>query len=246
MLYATWSRGSKSGGYQTNPQTLAAAPYDGETAYTAEIGAKLDLTGSSYVTAAVFNTYVKDFQVSRTQVINGLSQAVIANADVRTRGAEVAGAWAVTESLTLNGNVVYADAKFAKDFPPAPAPMIAYEGMPLPRAPKLTARFGAEYLKDLTDDLELRLQGSASYTSDSDLQFRSTDPLSPIAEAHWLLDAQVAIGSLKNGWEVSFIGTNLADERYVVFATNVSAGGSSYYGNLNRPRTVAVQLRLTR
>ena len=70
--------------------------------------------------------------------------------------------------------------------------------------------------------------------------------MAPISKAHLLLDAQVAIANAEGGWELALIGTNLTDERYVTFDTNVSAGGGAYYGSLNRPRVIALQVRLKR
>jgi outer membrane receptor protein involved in Fe transport len=246
LIYLTWSKGSKSGGYQNGPLTLAVAPYDGETAYTTELGAKFDFPGRGFVTAALFDTRVKDFQVSRAQVVNGLVQTTISNGDIGTRGAEVAGSWRVSDDLTLNGNVVYAPAKFRKDFPEGVTPLVAYEGMPLPRAPEWTAEIGARYVRAVTDALDLRLEGKVGYASDSDLQFRSTDPLAPVSKAHTFVDAQVALANGQSGWEVALIGTNLTDERYVTFTTGASASPDAYYGTLSRPRVIALQLKLSR
>lgn len=62
LLYATHAKGSKSGGYQDSAAVPAAAPYDPESAYSTEVGAKLSLSGGSYMALSLFNTVVKDFQ----------------------------------------------------------------------------------------------------------------------------------------------------------------------------------------
>ena len=41
MVYVSASKGSKGGGFQNAPTTVAGAPYSGETAYTVEAGGKL-------------------------------------------------------------------------------------------------------------------------------------------------------------------------------------------------------------
>ena len=245
LFYLSWSKGSKSGGYQIGPVSLAAAPYRGETAYTTELGTKIDFRGKGYVTAAVFDTRVDDFQVSRVQVVGGLAQTVISNGEVGTRGAEAAGAWRVNKELTLSGSVVYSPAKFTQDFPKGAATPVAYDGMPLPRAPRWTAEANAEWVRPLSETLDLRLAGTLIYSSDSDLQFRSTDPLAPISKERTLVDAQVGISDKAQGWEVSLLATNLTDKRFVNFTTAVSGGGGAYYGTLNRPRMIALQLKLT-
>jgi len=245
MLYATWSRGSKSGGFQAVPTTLGAARFEGETAYTTEVGAKFQFPGGGYLTAAVFETRVEDFQVNRVQIVDGQVQTTIGNADIRSRGAEASGAWEVADGLTLDASVVYADAEFRKDFPDV-APLEAFKGMPLVRAPKWSAKAGGRYVRDLTDNLDLRIQGALTYASDADLQPRAGSPLAPISKAHTLLDAQIAVGDRARGWELAVIGTNLTDERYVVFSSNVPVGGEAFYGARNRPRIIALQLKLTR
>jgi iron complex outermembrane receptor protein len=244
MLYATWSKGSKSGGFQTSPTTLGGAAFDGETAYTSEAGAKFEFPARGYLTAAIFDTRVDGFQVSRVEVVDGNAQSVISNGDIGARGAEANGSWEVDQHLTLNANLVYSDAKFTKDFGASGA-LVAYKNMPLPRAPKWSGAVSARYSHPIGERLNLRVEGAAAYTGNADLQLRSTDPRAPIAKAHTLLDGQIAIGDEARGWEVALIGTNLTDERYVTFDTAVTAGGQAYYGTLNRPRVVAVQLKLS-
>jgi outer membrane receptor protein involved in Fe transport len=245
MLYLTWSKGSKSGGFQSSPTTLGAAEYDDETAYTTELGAKFDLARRGYLTAALFDTRVDGFQVSRTAVVDGVAQLVISNGDIGARGAEFSGSWQVTPKLTLNGGVVYSDAKFTKDFGASGA-LVAYKNMRTPRAPAWSGSMNARYQTTLGDRLSLRIEGSAAYTGDADLQLRSTDPLAPIAKAHTLLDGQVAIADKARGWELALIGTNLGDKRFATFDTAVTAGAGAYYGTLNRPRVIALQLKVSR
>lgn len=244
MLYVSWSKGSKSGGFQTSPVSLAGAAFEGETAYTLEAGAKFDFPGRGYLTTALFDTRVDGFQVSRVEVVDGLAQSVISNADIGGRGAEASGSWRLG-AVTFNANAVYSVAEFRKDFGTAGA-LVAYKGMPLPRAPKWSGSLGARYSHSLNDRLSLRLQGAAAYNSDADLQLRSTDPLSPKSKAHTLLDGQIALADAQGGWELAVIGTNLADKRYTTFASSVTAGGSAYWGTLNRPRVIALQLKFTR
>jgi outer membrane receptor protein involved in Fe transport len=244
MLYATWSKGSKSGGFQTSPTTLGGAAFEGETAYTSEAGAKFEFPGRGYLTAAIFDTRVDGFQVSRVAVVDANAQSVISNGDIGARGAEANGSWKVDEHLTLGANLVYSDAKFRKDFPETGA-LVAYEDMRLPRAPKWSGAVNIRYSRPVGERLTLRLEGAAAYTGDADLQLRSTDPLAPIAKAHTLLDGQIALADEGRGWEVALIGTNLTNERFATFDTAVTAGGGAYYGTLNRPRVIAVQLKLS-
>ena len=250
MLYARWARGSKSGGFQSRPDTLAGARYDGEVAYTSEVGGKLDLGRRGYATIALFKTRVDGFQVGRLATINGINQSVISNSNVQTVGAEASGSWSVFDDLTITGNVLYSEAKFTEDLfsdDGAGGQILeAYDGMVLPRAPRWTAQLGAKYETDLGDDFRFRAQGTLRYASTADLQLRASNPLAPKSEEHTTLDLQVAIANKSGGWEVSVIGNNITNERYATFASDSFLDGSAYYGGRNRPASVAVQLKLVR
>ncbi|MDB5429993.1 MAG: hypothetical protein JWP35_1109 [Caulobacter sp.] len=250
MLYATWARGSKSGGFQANPDSLAVAHYDGEVAYTTEVGAKFNFGGRGFLTLAVFDTKVDGFQTSRLAVIppSVLPQNIITNADVRSTGAEASGGWNVTANFKLTGDVTYADSKFTNDVLNEVAPGVfqveIYKGMVLPRAPLWAGQVGASYRAELGDNLQFRAQGTVRYASVADLQLRSEHPLSPKADAHTTVDAQFSIGSETAGWEVSLIGNNLTDDRYDTFTSESFLDGDAFYGTRSRPRTIALQLRL--
>lgn len=243
MLYGSFSRGSKSGGYLDTPVTTAAAPYAGEVAYTTEIGAKLDLGARGFATFALFNTDIEDFQTNYTALINGLAQGVIGNGDVRSRGFEAGGSYRVSDAVTLGASVVFAESEFTENFPTA-APFIATEGMPLPRAPKWTGKLEAALDQPLSDKLRLVGNASVRMASSTDLQFRASQPLAPRSDAYQIVDATIGIAAADDAWRVALLGTNLTDETYNVFATSISAGGGAYYGSVNRQRVIGIQLTL--
>ena len=250
LIYANWARGSKGGGFQSDPDSLAVASYGPETAYTTELGAKLNFRRSGYLQFAVFDTIVNGFQTGRVAIVPPSinPQTIITNANVRSSGVEVSGAWSATESLSLNGNMTYADARFTQNVfnqdSTGAQTIEIYKGMPLPRAPRLMALAGAKYRTSVGSNLELTSQGSIKRTSSADLQFRSEHALSPKADAHTTLDLQVTLANKAAGWSLSLLGNNLTDSRYATFASESLFDGDAYYGTLNRPRTVAVQFEI--
>ena len=189
---------------------------------------------------------MNDFQVSRVQVVNGLAQTVVDNGTVGTTGFEANGVFPLGAGFTAKASVVYSPAKFLEAFPVGATTPIAYKNMPLPRAPRWTGQLGISYVGAVSSRLQLKVDGSVDYSGDTDLQFRSTDPLSPIARKHALLDGKIALRDAKGGWEIAVIGSNITDRRYVNFATALSVSGGAYYGTLNRPRIVAFQLSIFR
>jgi outer membrane receptor protein involved in Fe transport len=251
LFYLTFGRGSKSGGFQSTPDSVEGATFDGEVAYTTEAGAKFDLGGHAIATIALFNTVVEDFQVGRVTTDNGFPEVVIDNSEIESRGVEGSVAWDVTDEFSLNGSFVYADAGFTQDLFSEDemgnlTVLEAYDGMPLPRSPKWSARLTGDYQKDIGQNLSLSASGSLRYTSDYDLQFRASNPLAPIADAHTLVDLQLSLGARDGGWEVALIGNNLSDEQYNIFTTDYPLDSDAYYGALNRPRTIALKLSIAR
>ena len=251
LIYVTYARGSKSGGFQSTPDTFQAASFDGEVAYTTELGAKFGLGSDAWASVALFDTIVEDFQVGRVENLNGFPQIIIDNSEIRSKGFEGAFNWNVQDNITLDGSVIYSDAKFTEDFfsddGAGGQVLEAFEGMRLPRAPEWSARIGADYRKDIGKNLTLMAGGSLRYTSERDLQLRASNPLAPRAKANTLVDARISIGASDDRWRVSLIGNNLTDERFVTFASDapLAPSGEAYYGILNRPQTIALQLSIS-
>jgi iron complex outermembrane receptor protein len=250
LIYANWSRGSKGGGFQSMPDSLAVAHYGSEIAYTSELGAKLNFQRSGYLEFSAFDTVVKGFQTGRLVVIPPatLPQTLISNADVRSSGVEVNGAWSATENLTLNGNLTYANSRFTQNVfnqdDSGVSSIEIYKGMPLPRAPKIMAQTGAKYRAKVGDGLELTTQGTIRSVSTTDLQFRSEHPSAPKADAHTTIDFLMTLAKKRAGWSLSFIVNNLTNARYTTFDSEHILDGDAYYGTRNRPRTVAVQFSI--
>ena len=243
LLYGSYSKGSKSGGYQENPTTLLSARFTPETSYTAEIGGKFNFGARGFLTVAAFNTRIKDFQTTVFQLLGNppVNQPTIGNSDVASRGIEGSTVIRLFPGFSINAELLYEKAKFTKDFLP-----IAMNGDPVVRAPTWSGKVGADYTTHLTEDLTVNLHPSVEFSSSYLTQYRLDRPDGPIAAAHQLLDFRASLGSLSRRWEMAVIGTNLTNQIYTVYATAVSAGGTvvgkrAYYGGINRPRTVAIQ-----
>lgn len=255
MVYATYARGSKNGGFQSIPSLVSLAEYGTEVAQSIEIGAKYDLGRRAALEIAVFDTRVNDFQTGRLVTIPGfpLPLTQIANVDARTTGAEATGRWTLSPSLSVSGTVVYADSRFTQGLLNEVSPGVfrdeIYDGMPLPRAPLWSGELGLDYDTSLGRDFTLSVSGKLRYADDADLQLRANNPSAPKSDAHTLLSLEVRLGKPSAGWSVALIGNNLTDERYATFASDYLLSGfvdptatPAYYGNRNRPRTISLQL----
>ena len=237
LLYATYSRGSKSGGYQDSAALPELAVYLPETAFTTEIGAKLTIDGG-YVALALFNTKVDDFQNNFTAQIGGVSRSLIGNADIRSRGFEATGSLGLAPGLRVDGSLIYADGEYLDDFPGDGS--VALAGHPLTRNPKWSGQLNLNYEGDISEDVELFGSATFDFASEAILQSLVTQAIAPRMESHETLNARLGL-RFKGGYEVAVIGTNLTDDDYVTFATGISTSGGAYTGSLNRGRVIALQ-----
>jgi len=106
MVYALYSEGYKTGGFQPEPANIAVAriPFQEETSQNFEVGLKSEWGGRFRFNATAFNLQYNDLQI--TQFVN--FSALIDNAaNIRTSGVEIEYLWQVTENFRLSGS--YAD-----------------------------------------------------------------------------------------------------------------------------------------
>jgi iron complex outermembrane receptor protein len=127
MVYGSYSRGFKSGGFQGRGTSAASVtpPFDPETADTYEAGIKATLLGGRLqINPTVFHTDFTDLQVvfllrpvgSPPGTTSSLVTSNAANADVD--GVEIEYSFYPFDGLTLSGSATYLDATFVEFFTP--------------------------------------------------------------------------------------------------------------------------------
>lgn len=260
MVYATYARGSKSGGFVSNTYNVAADGFqfrpERSTNYEAGIKSTL-LDGHATFNLSVFQTEFEDLQQSaydpdrRTFFTRNAAKA-------RSRGIELELQLVPADSLSFNASIAYLDAKFL-DYPGAPC--LAYEtlaqcnsadpasisahnikGMPLLFAPKWSGNVGVRHQLDL---------GEFRLISGANAQFRSdyyvADGYSPIwgIQDGWVkLDARIQFGPANDRWNVALIGRNLTDEHTVGAAIRFPAsitGTARSINTMDEYRSLALQ-----
>jgi iron complex outermembrane receptor protein len=241
MFYASYGKGTKAGGYFTQPTPSAAAgEYGAEVAKTAEVGAKAQFRGngfSGHVYASAFNVDVNDFQATRTA---GPS-IFFAPRDLRSRGIDVESGVSIGEHLELTASAVYADVK----------DKTVTGGFPY--APKWTGAASATYTQPLSGPLSLIGNVSMEYRDEQYTDLGALNRASipngthfvPVFGPYTRFNARLALAS-KNGWEVALVGRNLTNERVVdlgfggLFNGPVTATNGFNFSR-EKPRTIAVQ-----
>jgi len=247
MVYGSFSRGFKSGGFplnifDTNPQ----AAFKPEYANNYELGIKSRFWDRRLqANIALFQLDFTDLQVL-SQSPEG--QIFAANAGkARTKGVEVDLNARVTDGLNLYANYSYLDAEFRS---------LVIEGVDRsgnrPRAtPKHSLNAGGSYTLNLGDAGTLTMRANVLHRSRYFLNV-SNDP-NLIAKIDGVVNAGIEYGSPGGHWELSLWVKNLTDERFFVqkadrgtFIQPIGirfAGLRTYTGRYNEPRTFGATVR---
>lgn len=152
MVYALYSEGYKTGGFQPEPLTPEAAlvPFNEETATNYEIGMKGDFADRLRLNVSLYKTDYDDLQLTQFVNVGGAFFSVISNAgSVDVLGAEVEAVLQVTDNFRLSGSYARLDSEFGKGTmlpdDDDPSTLIDFDGVRPDNVPKWTANAAAEY-----------------------------------------------------------------------------------------------------
>jgi iron complex outermembrane receptor protein len=249
MVYGSWSRGYKTGGWTTrlsNPLPFAPG-FGPEEAETFEIGVKSELLDRHLqINVAAFTTDYAGIQLNSQK---GISPTVQNTGNARIRGFEVEVVAAPARGLTFTGSVGFTDAKYTVicgeggDFPAFcegnnsfvagnPVQAGVFKGAPLPKTPKFKWNFSPRYEADLGSHGSLVFLGDVTLTSsmwnDTERTFLLQRPQTTV------VNASVTYRDPGNRWELTAGGTNLTNERFLTTGQAQLAGGQ-IYGTYSRP-----------
>jgi iron complex outermembrane receptor protein len=233
-FYASYKTGFKSGGIDNSAlpssnllgfassdpavraATAKALVYESETAKGGEIGVKsqwadrtvtLNLSGFYYV--------FKNLQVQNFDAVN--IQFLTTNAgELTSKGVDLDWRWLTPmDGLSLYGSMTLLSTKYTKPFDPNPLDGVDtnLQGRRAPRAPNFAGNFAFDYRVPLGDALEFGLTGNAQFSGSYFTNEDSFDDF--VQKSYWTFDLSASIGDPDGRWQVSVIGTNLTDKRYV-------------------------------
>jgi len=238
MVYATYGRGSKSGGFVSNTYgtTSATFRYRPEKSENYEAGIKSTLAdGRLVLNVSVYDTSFKDLQVSVYNPTLSVYQTGNA-ASASSRGVEGTAAWYPVKNLDFTLAAAYQDAKY-DDYPgaaclatqplsecnPASAASAAANniaGSPLPYTSKYSfsaqGHYRLELANDTAIDTTVGVHGRSRYF-DSDNQ----SPLFGRQKGYAKIDARIQYGPTDERWHVAVVGKNLTDEKTTGSAFNL-------------------------
>ena len=234
MIYATASKGFKSGGFAGSQgvESAASNPVDQETAYNYEIGVKSDLTDSVRINATAFYMDYQDLQVVRFGPVEGsefgtFQTTNVGSADIQ--GFELEGTFVLTDSLRFDGFIAWLDTE-ANDL------IINggdYSGKTLGGAPELSYNVRAFY-ETTTSFGDIDASLTVAYEDESRRDF--VDDRIKVDE-RTLVDGRLAWTNTAGNLEVALWGKNLTDEDYISHMYVIGPGGIGVWG---APRTYGV------
>ena len=269
MLYATYSEGFRSGGYNgraSDPQN--AGPYEPESVENFELGVKSDLMDNRLRLnlGAFFTKYDNKQEDVAFDDPNpsGTTVTIVQNAASATiNGFEAEGIFKPIDALTLNGSIGILDASYDEYFATdTNGNTVDLSSSELRRAPDLTFSMGATYEHQLENGHFIIPTVNYSYRGDHWVSAYSaarsvTPPRTGIIgfnEAYGLLSASINYET--DNWRLSLFGDNLLDEGYfnhgfevatyeatsATDASPVFVPGSLAFGLVNAPITWGVEL----
>ena len=268
MLYFSYSRGFKAGGFNgvDNSGVAANLPFQPEHVNAYELGIKTEwLNDALLVNLDVFRSDYTNLQssVSITTSSNRLVSVVQNAAASRSQGFELETQWAVTRSLRLSANATYLDAYYI-EYPNVPLsgtqrfcranPTQSYcldlfpggvgatqdlSGKPPPYSPRWSASVVGAYSIALPG--QLRLTTELSDIISSRYFFTSVDD--PLAQqgSYARLDGRLTLETTNGRWAVDLIGKNLTDRTIALFGASAVDGSVGI--RPEEPRNLALQFR---
>ena len=214
LVYASVTRGFKSGGFQgiAGSGVSQSTPYDPEYAWSYEGGAKTRwLDGRLRLNASVFQTDYKDLQFSQ---LVPLCCVVVGNAaTAKIKGFELEFLVAPIEGLQIDGSYSRLHARYTSFANGATA---NFSGNDLPRSPNDKFNLGAQYSVDLSGWTAF---GRVDYSHQAHMFFEASNIAAQKQEGFINVDARVSLTSPDKRWEVAVWGKNLTDELVATYVT---------------------------
>lgn len=251
LLYASATRGFKSGGYDYGAVTAAdsAAGYGPEKLWSYEVGIKSDwLDRRLRLNLDAFYYDYTDLQVEsyvQNQATGSFGAITQNAATAHVKGIEAEIVAKPTRSLQLTANIAYLDARYAR-YPTAYVTAFGTfdaSDKRLNNAPKWSATLSADYSFDLAGHgklfagVDTHLQSTIYFTAANAGVGGVTD-YGERQTGYGLLNARLGWVSEDGQWKVMVTGTNLTDRNYIT--------GTAVYvflaGRPGRPREVFGQI----
>lgn len=229
LIYASVSKGFKSGGFQGqltfNPAALGG--FDEEELYAYEIGFKTSLGDRRVqLNGAAFLYDFNDLQFygplfdSPFGPLFGIDNA----GGAEVRGAELELVWLAGDGLDVQAGIGLLDTEITSSVLPGVA-----EGSVLPNSPEVNFNARINYRWDIGSSFYGDVLVAAAFKDDLSYDIVRQPP-ETLEDGYWLLDARLSISAVNGRWSVYLWGKNLSDERYRTQVLTSSVGFGESWG----------------
>ncbi len=249
LIYASFSNGYKSGGFNGEVQNNATHFQDeglfrAETVNAFEAGYKGAPAPNLFVNAALF---YQDYKRPQARIFvnfalpdgSSITSNSLSNLDkAEVYGAEAGLSWEVDPVFTLGGSVTLLETEI-EQVTDIGGNAALFDGNPLPFAAEVSATGFARYEREIARGVSVVLQSNAKYQSAFFLDAEGRADRRQ--RAYTIVDAEAGLVFDDAGLEVSLSARNLLDKDYAVSGY----GFIGYNTFLGAPRTWAVSVRKT-
>ncbi len=237
LWYASYNRGSKSGGFTFSTGTpfdpnqvtfLEGLVFEPETLNAFEVGMKSSLAGGTMMlNVAGFYYDYEDYQAFAQL---GPVQTVL-NQDAKATGLEIELNARPTDRLYLQVAGTFMDSEVKDILLPDTVTIVDHD---LPQAPPFAANALARYEFPVGNGIA-SIQGDVYYTDD----FCFTALCAPVEEeaSYTVANARIGYAAQDGRWEVAAFVNNLFEEEYRVYAFDSSLFAGVVAGVYAKPRT---------
>jgi len=267
-LYASYTTGFKSGGYDVRANSAPTAlgglypgedtngswEFQKEKVKNYEVGGKFLLaSGAAELNVAVFRS---DFTNMQTSQFDGSLSFNVTNAgEARVQGVEVDGRWAITNNLLMRGGASYLDFEYL-DFPNGQCAFGQAPNSGLTSCDQTGMRreFVPKYQGNVGWDYDIELSNGWKITNTLDFVFNSGYLTTPSLDkrfeqsSYTKVNARIALSGVDDKWELALVGKNLTDESVITYANGLpvasvltKGAGSGFYAFYEPYRSVAIQ-----
>lgn len=250
MMYAFWTKGFRSGGYNMRHTAILIpnAAFDQEELNSVEVGLKKDLAdGRVRINASAFHNQIDDMQreINLSDPVVGVVQLIRNTADATITGFDAEVGWALSESLFLQANLGYVDGSYDDVFFDLTGDGVIDSDDRNLEIPRLAPwSYGAQltYQRQWSQGT-FTIQGSGyrrdpnAYTDNNEGWLRAAD----------MFNANVSLGFLDDRLTVSAFGKNLKDEVTIGGDTQLPAnfpgGLGATFSPLNKGRVYGLEVQ---
>lgn len=243
MIYASASRGFKSGGFNGRPtvDNTPPVPFNPEKVTAYEAGFKSDLLDRKlrFNAAAYWNDYT-DIQLSRVKANEaGVLVLDLGNAgDAEVKGLELELQAQPVPALQLSAGLGYTDFKYTRLADGVTDITLATRQ---PFVPKWTGNGSIAYTIAVGGNSSITLRGDLTYKSRTYLD--PTNVATLMQDGFALINTRISYLNDDLGLEIATFVTNLTDKRYIGGGVSAESSFGHTEGYYGRPREWGISVR---